>query len=76
MKFQEVVVCLDCDFTGRPARVDGRDQCPQCASRALWFVSAFCAPEWLRAKLAGAGHGRPARGCCELVPSFFGGRGV
>ena len=101
MKKTEIHWCLDCDYAGPLVCVGGTSQCPNCASRAVWPVSAWVAPPALRAlpfhrpaASRAPGHdpggrrefrllrtvgvdGRycyePVGGCCDMVPTFFGG---
>jgi hypothetical protein len=77
LKLTDIHCCLDCNYAGALVNVGGTSQCPVCASRAVWPVSAWVAPAALlslpfhqpQARKARAGAGS----CCEMVPSFFGG---
>ena len=73
MKLQDIVTCIDCNYAGAPARVNGINQCPQCASRSIWFISCWSRPPRLTGPLDYQTHPDPHAHCCEITPSFFGG---
>lgn len=73
MKLQNVITCLDCNYAGAPARVNGVDQCPQCASRSVWFVSCWSKPPWLTRLTDYQSNTAPHPHCSDITPSFFGG---
>ncbi len=76
MKYSQIHICLDCEYTGPLHHVAGISQCPQCASRSVWPVSAWSkSPAAIKLPF----HEPKAKlkptvtTCCELTPSFFGG---
>lgn len=79
MKLTDIHCCLDCNYAGLLVNVGGTSQCPLCASRAVWPVSAWVAPAALLSlpfHHPADRHEKPtisSGGRCDLCPSFFGG---
>jgi hypothetical protein len=72
MTFNKIHCCLDCGYAGALYHYAGKSQCPQCASRAVWPVSAWVKPDWMKLPF----HQSPAvkqLACCEMTPAFLGG---
>lgn len=73
MKFNEIHFCLDCAYTGRLYHTRQASQCPQCASRAVWPVSAWSKPPVMALPFHKGAPKVKQHACCEMKPTFLGG---
>jgi hypothetical protein len=75
LKLTDIHCCLDCNYAGPLVNVGGTSQCPLCASRAVWPVSAWVAPAALMSlPFHKPFQNKPVNaGVCDMLPAFFGG---
>ncbi len=73
LKFNEVHICLDCEYAGPLFHTQHGSQCPQCASRAVWPVAAWSKPEYMILPFHRVPPVKVKHPCCWMSPTFLGG---